>query len=89
MCGVGVMFWSIWLCVPGPLKWKENLGQKAAEAFYKRQQSTPNLRRLVYGNGKLAASLIGEVKTVLFCDWSPQFGADISIAVLCNLEHIS
>ena len=54
----------VWFCVTGPLKWKENLAQKAAEAFYKRQQSTPNLRRLVYGDGKRAANL-------LFCNWSP------------------
>ncbi|XP_030059108.1 ribosome biogenesis protein BMS1 homolog isoform X2 [Microcaecilia unicolor] len=33
----------------GALKWKEGLKQKAAEAFLRQQQSTPNLRKLVYG----------------------------------------
>ena len=33
----------------GQLKWKDNLAQKAQEAFLRRQQETPNLRRLVYG----------------------------------------
>lgn len=33
----------------GGLKWKEGLAKKAADAFYRRQQDTPNLRRLVYG----------------------------------------
>ncbi|KAH0623420.1 hypothetical protein JD844_006160 [Phrynosoma platyrhinos] len=31
------------------LKWKEDLTRKAAEAFLRQQQSTPNLRKLVYG----------------------------------------
>ncbi|XP_040420537.1 ribosome biogenesis protein BMS1 homolog [Cygnus olor] len=33
----------------GALKWKEDLTQKAAQAFLRHQQSTPNLRKLVYG----------------------------------------
>ncbi|XP_024054128.1 ribosome biogenesis protein BMS1 homolog [Terrapene carolina triunguis] len=33
----------------GALKWKEDLTQKAAEAFLRQQQSAPNLRKLVYG----------------------------------------
>ncbi|XP_076349566.1 ribosome biogenesis protein BMS1 homolog [Tachypleus tridentatus] len=33
----------------GHVKWKENLVQKAADSFYKRQQDTTNLRKLVYG----------------------------------------
>ncbi|PKU38877.1 ribosome biogenesis protein hypothetical protein [Limosa lapponica baueri] len=33
----------------GALKWKEDLAQKAAEAFLRQQRSTPNLRKLVYG----------------------------------------
>ncbi|XP_014795830.1 PREDICTED: ribosome biogenesis protein BMS1 homolog [Calidris pugnax] len=33
----------------GALKWKEDLTQKAAEAFLRQQRSTPNLRKLVYG----------------------------------------
>ncbi|XP_042315798.1 LOW QUALITY PROTEIN: ribosome biogenesis protein BMS1 homolog [Sceloporus undulatus] len=33
----------------GALKWKEDLTRKAAEAFLRQQQSTPNLRKLVYG----------------------------------------
>ncbi|KAI6066549.1 Ribosome biogenesis protein BMS1-like protein [Aix galericulata] len=33
----------------GALKWKEDLTQKAAQAFLRQQQSTPNLRKLVYG----------------------------------------
>lgn len=35
----------------GALKWKEDLTQKAAEAFLRQQRSTPNLRKLVYGTG--------------------------------------
>lgn len=35
----------------GALKWKEDLTQKAAQAFLRQQQSTPNLRKLVYGTG--------------------------------------
>ncbi|NXX83178.1 BMS1 protein, partial [Urocolius indicus] len=33
----------------GALKWKEDLAQKAAEAFLRQQRSTPSLRKLVYG----------------------------------------
>ncbi|KAM4669083.1 ribosome biogenesis protein BMS1 homolog isoform 2-T2 [Amazona ochrocephala] len=33
----------------GALKWKEDLAQKAAQAFLRQQRSTPNLRKLVYG----------------------------------------
>ncbi|KGL92879.1 Ribosome biogenesis protein BMS1, partial [Charadrius vociferus] len=33
----------------GALKWKEDLTQKAAQAFLRQQRSTPNLRKLVYG----------------------------------------
>ncbi|XP_078577758.1 ribosome biogenesis protein BMS1 homolog isoform X2 [Branchiostoma floridae x Branchiostoma japonicum] len=33
----------------GALKWKENLSQKATDAFLRRQADTPNLRKLVYG----------------------------------------
>uniref|UniRef100_A0A8C2TPB0 BMS1 ribosome biosis factor n=1 Tax=Coturnix japonica TaxID=93934 RepID=A0A8C2TPB0_COTJA len=35
----------------GALKWKEDLTQKAAQAFLRQQQATPNLRKLVYGAG--------------------------------------
>jgi len=35
------------------LKWKENLAQKAAAAFLRRQQDTTNLQKLVYGNGRI------------------------------------
>ncbi|XP_032236886.2 ribosome biogenesis protein BMS1 homolog isoform X2 [Nematostella vectensis] len=31
------------------LRWKENLWEKARESFYRHQDTTPNLRRLVYG----------------------------------------
>ncbi|NXS55209.1 BMS1 protein, partial [Brachypteracias leptosomus] len=33
----------------GALKWKEDLTQKAAQAFLRQQRLTPNLRKLVYG----------------------------------------
>ncbi|NXX50872.1 BMS1 protein, partial [Tricholaema leucomelas] len=33
----------------GALKWKEDLAEKAAQAFLRQQRSTPNLRKLVYG----------------------------------------
>ncbi|XP_025936201.1 ribosome biogenesis protein BMS1 homolog [Apteryx rowi] len=33
----------------GALKWKEDLTQKAAQVFLRQQQSTPNLRKLIYG----------------------------------------
>ncbi|XP_069467135.1 ribosome biogenesis protein BMS1 homolog [Ambystoma mexicanum] len=33
----------------GALKWKEGLAQRAAENFLRQQQSTPNLRKLIYG----------------------------------------
>ncbi|XP_076855365.1 ribosome biogenesis protein BMS1 homolog [Brachyhypopomus gauderio] len=33
----------------GALRWKESLGQKAADAFLRRQRAAPNLRKLVYG----------------------------------------
>ncbi|XP_077206989.1 ribosome biogenesis protein BMS1 homolog [Paroedura picta] len=35
----------------GALKWKEDLTQKAAEAFLRQQQLAPSLRKLVYGTG--------------------------------------
>ncbi|GAB5578594.1 ribosome biogenesis protein BMS1 homolog isoform X1 [Prionailurus iriomotensis] len=35
----------------GALKWKEDLSRKAAEAFLRQQQATPNLRKLIYGTG--------------------------------------
>ncbi|XP_067045099.1 ribosome biogenesis protein BMS1 homolog [Acropora muricata] len=34
----------------GLFKWKENLAQKAASAFLRRQQDSTNLKKLVYGN---------------------------------------
>ena len=43
---IGTFFFS------GVLRWKENLAQKAAAAFLQRQQDTPNLQKLVYGNGE-------------------------------------
>ncbi|XP_066205036.1 ribosome biogenesis protein BMS1 homolog [Saccopteryx leptura] len=33
----------------GALKWKEDLSRKAAEAFLRQQQVTPNLQKLIYG----------------------------------------
>ncbi|KFV04640.1 Ribosome biogenesis protein BMS1, partial [Tauraco erythrolophus] len=33
----------------GALKWKEDLTEKAAQAFLRQQRSTPNLRKLIYG----------------------------------------
>lgn len=39
-------------CAAGQLKWKENLLEKASDAFLRRQKETPNLRKLVYGNGE-------------------------------------
>ncbi|XP_075279079.1 ribosome biogenesis protein BMS1 homolog [Opisthocomus hoazin] len=33
----------------GALKWKEDLIQKAAQAFLRQQRSTPSLRKLIYG----------------------------------------
>ncbi|XP_076980612.1 ribosome biogenesis protein BMS1 homolog [Tamandua tetradactyla] len=33
----------------GAVKWKEDLSRKAAEAFLRQQQATPNLRKLIYG----------------------------------------
>lgn len=33
----------------GALRWKEDLSRKAAEAFLRQQQATPNLRKLIYG----------------------------------------
>jgi hypothetical protein len=41
------------------LKWKENLAVKASEIFLKRQRETPNLRKLIYGNGKYSLFLLG------------------------------
>lgn len=37
----------------GHVKWKEKLMQKAANAFYKRQEETVNLEKLVYGERNL------------------------------------
>lgn len=37
----------------GALRWKEGLQQKASEAFLRQQEAAPNLRKLVYGSGKL------------------------------------
>ncbi|XP_045698124.1 ribosome biogenesis protein BMS1 homolog isoform X1 [Phyllostomus hastatus] len=36
----------------GALKWKEDLSRKAAEAFLRQQQATPNLQKLIYGTGR-------------------------------------
>ncbi len=35
----------------GHLKWKDNLLEKASETFLRRQQETPDLSKLVYGQG--------------------------------------
>ena len=40
----------------GSLRWKENVAQKAAAAFLRRQQDTTNLQKLVYGNGRIWTS---------------------------------
>ena len=42
----------------GLFRWKENLAQKAAAAFLQRQQDTPNLQKLVYGNGEIYSGLL-------------------------------
>ena len=47
-------FFLIWF--EGSLRWKENLAQKAAAAFLRRQQDTTNLQKLVYGNGRIWTS---------------------------------
>lgn len=44
------------LVLPGALKWKEDLSRKAAEAFLRQQQATPNLQKLIYGTGKSSGS---------------------------------
>lgn len=37
----------------GALRWKEGLRQKASEVFLRQQEAAPNLRKLVYGSGRL------------------------------------
>lgn len=37
------------------IKWKDNLANKAAQAFHERQASTPNLRKLVYGESSVGS----------------------------------
>ena len=39
----------------GALRWKDDLQKKASEVFLKHQQAAPNLRKHVYGTGKVAA----------------------------------
>lgn len=38
--------------VVGALRWKEDLAQKASEAYLRQQLAAPNLRKLVYGTGE-------------------------------------
>ena len=38
----------------GALRWKDDLQQKASEVFLKHQQAAPNLRKHVYGTGKVS-----------------------------------
>ncbi len=38
--------------VEGALRWKEDLAQKASEAYLRHQLAAPNLRKLVYGTGE-------------------------------------
>ncbi|XP_055006418.1 ribosome biogenesis protein BMS1 homolog [Boleophthalmus pectinirostris] len=46
----------------GALRWKEDLQQKASEAFLRQQEAAPNLRKLVYGTVvEAAAAQDGEV----------------------------
>ena len=51
---IDLRFFLIWF--EGSLRWKENLAQKAAAAFLRRQQDTTNLQKLVYGNGRIWTS---------------------------------
>lgn len=50
----GQAYLTLVLVLSGALRWKEELSRKAAEAFLRQQQATPNLRRLIYGAGKRA-----------------------------------
>lgn len=36
----------------GALRWKEDLQQKASQAFLRQQEAAPNLKKLVYGSGR-------------------------------------
>ncbi len=46
-CDINAVF------LAGNLKWKENLTEKASDSFFRRQAQTPNLRKLIYGNGEI------------------------------------
>ena len=58
-------------CCTGQLKWKENLVQKASDAFLRRQKASPNLRKLVYGNGEpslVTLCFVSEITTPKLLD---------------------
>lgn len=42
----------------GVLKWKEDLQQKASQAFLRQQEAAPNLKKLVYGSGRQVTCFI-------------------------------
>uniref|UniRef100_A0A8C6P7R5 BMS1 ribosome biogenesis factor n=1 Tax=Nothobranchius furzeri TaxID=105023 RepID=A0A8C6P7R5_NOTFU len=44
---------AFWFAFPGALRWKEDLQQKAAEAFLRQQEAAPNLSKVVYGSGRV------------------------------------
>lgn len=49
---VEYVFFLVDVYVEGALRWKEDLAQKASEAYLRHQLAAPNLRKLVYGTGE-------------------------------------
>ncbi len=49
---LNMLFFFVDVYVEGALRWKEDLAQKASEAYLRHQLAAPNLRKLVYGTGE-------------------------------------
>ena len=69
------------------LKWKDNLAQKASEAFYERQTGKGNLRKLVYGSGEADEELASDASDQE--DEDGQFGGLFRLASYKNSHRQS
>lgn len=88
---------NVCLCVyiEGALRWKEDLAQKATEAYLRHQLAAPNLRKLVYGTGEsLNLDFIPKLKSYLVTVMSFQpvcfyfFSENKTLEILKTLQSV-
>ena len=64
-CMLGIVFRQMWtnkqrknaISFLGKQYWSKNLMEKAREAYLRHQNNTPNLKKLIYGQGKILVTM--------------------------------